>query len=183
MYNRRSIRLKGYDYSQPGAYFVTICTFQRKCVLREFLRGEIILSEFGQIVHDEWFKTQKIRTNVHLHRDEFVVMPNHIHGVLWIIDEVGARRRHAPTTKEEFGKPIAGSLPTIIRAYKAAVTRRINKIRLKPGSPFWQRNYYERVVRNQEELDAIREYIRDNPLMWDQDRNNLNHIKSSYRGG
>ncbi|MGD2158116.1 MAG: hypothetical protein PVG14_06515 [Anaerolineales bacterium] len=171
-HRRRSIRLKGYDYSQAGAYFVTICTYQRECLLGDIVDGEMVLNELGEIIRQEWFKSGRIRTNVELHDDEFVVMPNHVHGIIWIkAPDVGARRRRAPT-KEEFGKPVPGSITTIIRGYKSAVTRRINQLQDTPSAPVWQRNYYERVVRNHRELDAILKYIQNNPQQWDQDREN-----------
>ena len=127
------MRIKGFDYTQPGAYFVTICTYQRACALGSIHHGEMNLNNFGQIAYEEWFVSVDLRPYVKLFVDEFVVMPNHIHGIIWL---VGARRRRAPT-QEQFGKPVSGSLPTIVRAYKAAVTRKINIIRGKTGSPFW----------------------------------------------
>lgn len=167
-HHRRSIRLKGYDYTQPGAYFVTICTYQRESLFGEIVDGMMVLNECGEIARDEWFKTAQIRANVQLHQDEFVIMPNHLHGIIWI---VGARRRRAPT-QEKFGKPVSGSIPTIVRAYKSAVTRRINQILDSAGAPVWQRNYYERIVRNDGELSAIRQYIQNNPQKWELDQDN-----------
>ena len=102
-HHRRSIRLKGYDYAQPGAYFITIVTHDRECLFGEIVDGEMRLNEFGEIARAEWFQTAVVRPNVVLHPDEFVVMPNHIHGIIWIVDNdetdmVGATRRVAPTT-------------------------------------------------------------------------------------
>ena len=172
-HHRRSTRLKGYDYTQPGAYFVTICTYQREPLFGEIVDGNMILNACGEIARDEWFKTARIRNNVQLNEDEFVVMPNHLHGIIWIIEPVvGARRRRAPTTHETFGSPVSGSIPTIMRSFKSAVTKRINQHLDSPGMPVWQRNYYEHIVRDDDELDAIRGYIRDNPLRWALDRNN-----------
>ena len=85
-YHRRSIRLKGYDYTQPGAYFVTICTHGRKMLFGRVVDGEMALNEFGEIVREEWFKTAQVRPYVRLYEDEFVVMPNHIHGIIWIVE-------------------------------------------------------------------------------------------------
>lgn len=101
-------------------------------------------------------------------------MPNHIHGIIWIIEDenpVGARRRRAPT-REQFGKPVAGSIPTIVRAYKSAVTRQINSSRRIPGGSVWQRNYYEHIIRGEDDLHQIREYIQANPFQWAQDTEN-----------
>ena len=129
------------------------------------------LSEAGQVVAEEWLKTANLRPYVTL--DESVVMPNHFHRILWV-DETpkeGTARR-APTM-ERFGKPVAGSLPTITGAFKAAVTRRINALRNSGKGEVWQRGYYEHVIRDDASLNRIREYIMSNPLNWEFDRENL----------
>jgi REP element-mobilizing transposase RayT len=119
--------------------------------------------------------TAVVRPGVWL--DEFVVMPNHIHGILVITDERRGTTAGRGTTPScpyvgEFGKSIAGSLPTIVRSFKSAVTKRINETRGTPGAPVWQRNYYERIIRNDREFDAIRQYIRNNPTCWAEDAEN-----------
>ncbi len=165
-HHRRSIRLPEYDYAQPGAYFITVCTHQRACLFGEIVDGEIRLSEMGHMVRDKWKKTQQIRSEIEL--DQFVIMPNHFHAIIWIHDGRGTARR-APTgepTYEQFGKPVAGSIPTIVRAFKSAVTRQINFHRNTPGMPVWQRNYYEHIIRNEAELNAVRDYIANNPQQW-----------------
>lgn len=190
-HHRRSIRLKGYDYRQPGAYFITICTQDRACLFGEIMDGAMQLNDVGRIIWQEWLNTAVVRSYARVAEEEFVVMPNHIHGIIWIIDEVGARRRRAPTTEhlpilndtdngwirqhpdptlERFGQPVAGSIPTIIRAFKSITTKRINRLWDKPSPFLWQRNYYEHIVRNAESLDRIRQYILDNPVLWTQDR-------------
>ena len=173
-HHRRSIRLPGYDYSSPGAYFITIDTHDRMHIFGKIVNGEMRLNEWGQIAHDEWLKTPAIRPEIQL--DEFVIMPNHMHGIIFITENgaktVGARRRRAPTPVERFGNPIPGSIPTIIRAYKSAVTHRINQIRRTPGAHVWQRNYWEHIVRNEHELSRIREYTRNNPMQWEMDADN-----------
>nr|WP_323745475.1 transposase [Parvivirga hydrogeniphila] len=132
---------------------------------------------------EEWFRSAEIRTEMELFPDEFVVMPNHIHGIIWIVDDVGARRRRAPTkhraptrrrapTMEQFGKPVPGSIPTIVRAFKSAVTRCINQMRGTPGARVWQRNYYEHIIRDDRALGAVRQYILENPQRWHLDRYN-----------
>jgi REP element-mobilizing transposase RayT len=161
--HRRSIRLQGYDYSQAGAYFVTICVQDRKCLFGDMANGEMALNDYGRAVQDEWLKTAEIRSGIQL--GEFVVMPNHFHGIL-IITRRGTACR-APT--ERFGQPMAGSLPTIVRAFKSAVTKRINEIRLLPNDSIWQRNYYEHVIRNEADYRQIAEYIIDNPRRWEAD--------------
>ena len=149
-HHRRSIRLKGYDYTQPGAYFVTICTYRRDEIFGEIINGEMILNETGKIARDEWFRTAELRPYVKLYEDEFVIMPNHEHGIIWIVGEaavgrpvVGIRRRRIPTTEtiESFGKPVKGSIPTIVRAYKSAVTYAVNGAQNMRGAVLWQRNY------------------------------------------
>ena len=158
-HRRRSIRLKGYDYSQPGAYFVTINTYLDQKLFGDVVNGQIELNNYGHIVKREWLQTANIRGNIEL--DTFVVMPDHFHGILVILER-GTERR-APTT-EQFGKPTSGSLPTIVRYFKSGVTRQINKLRGADACPVWQRNYYEHIVRNEEELNRIREYILGNPM-------------------
>ncbi len=173
IHHRRSIRLKDYDYAQPGGYFITIVTHQHECLFGKIENGKMKLSSFGEIVRAEWFKTQELRSNIELWKDEFIAMPNHIHGIIWINEsnDVGARRRRAPTT-ERFEKPVMGSLPTVVRAYKSAVTYKINDMRGTRGAPVWQRNYYEHVIRNQNDLEQIYKYIQFNPIQWAKDEEN-----------
>ena len=170
--------MQGYDYTQPGAYFVTICTYGREHLFGTVMDSGMQENELGGIVREEWFRTAQVRPYVRLYDDEFVVMPNHIHGIIWIADDtvvarrrVGARRRRAPT-REQFGKPVPGSIPTIVRAFKSAVTRRINILRGTPGAPVWQRNYWEHIIRTERALNAIRRYIQENPRRWELDRYN-----------
>lgn len=169
IHHRRSIRLKGYDYTQAGAYFITICAYQRENIFGEIVNGEMKLNSFGEIAYSEWFKTAELRSSVELYKKQFVVMPNHIHGNIWLTD-VRTRRRRVPT--EKFGKPVSGSIPTIVRAYKSAVTYAINKMENSRGAVVWQRNYYEHVIRNEKELELITKYIEYNPMNWQLDRDN-----------
>jgi putative transposase len=196
-HHRRSIRLKGYDYTQPGAYFVTICAYQRMHVFGEVSNGIMVLNETGKIAQTEWFKTAELRPYVELHEDEFMIMPNHAHGIIRIVDQVGtprrgvqdgedtqtgqragqwARQRRAPT-RESFGKPVSGSIPTIVRAYKSAVTYVVNAAENMRGSSLWQKNYYEHIIRNDRELNNIGWYILNNPLNWQLDRDNLHNVR------
>ncbi len=122
-HHRRSIRLKGHDYGQPGAYFVTVCTRDRECLFEEIVDGEVLLNPVSVAVRDEWLRTAKLRENLEL--DAFVIMPNHFHGIVVITEGRGTARR-APT--EQFGKPVAHSISTIMRAFKSASTKRINEI-------------------------------------------------------
>src|SRR3989338_4277515 len=168
--HRRSIRLQGYDYSQAGAYFVTICAQGSECLFGGIENDVMALNGYGCVVHDEWLRTAEIRAEIQT--GEFVVMPNHFHGIL-IIDPgtagMGRGTGGRAPTMERFGQPISGSLPTIIRAFKSAVTKRINEIRQLPGVPVWQRNYYEHVIRNEADYGQIAEYIADNPRRWEED--------------
>jgi len=169
LHHRRSIRLKEFDYTSPGAYFVTICTVDRAPLLGGIIEGQMRMSEYGTIAQEEWWRGEKIRPGIHL--DAWVVMPNHVHGV--VIIDTGprgtARRAQAP---EQFGQPVPTSLPTLMRAYKSAVTRRVNLLRQTPGAPVWQRDYYEHVVRDEDDLNRIREYILTNPQRWPFDHEN-----------
>jgi putative transposase len=176
--HRRSIRLKDYDYTQSGAYFVTICAHERACLFGAAVDGVMILNEWGVIVQEEWEQTAILRPNVEL--DAFVVMPNHIHGII-VITDVGARDNEArdngarciaplqsaaPT--RQFGPLTAQSLSTIVGTFKAAVTRRVNR-QHDNTAPIWQRNYYEHIIRSEARLDQIRQYVAINATKWAED--------------
>ena len=187
VHHRRSIRLKGYDYAQPGAYFITFCTFGREHFLGEIRNGEMSLSEIGEIVKQEWLRTPTIRSNVEL--DEFVVMPDHFHGIIILHAErngeheqdssCGGELQFAPTVTP-FRSP-SKTIGAIIRGFKAAVTKRANELRKTPGLPLWQRNYYEHIIRDQMELDRIREYILLNPAKWMDEEENRDKIAATPR--
>lgn len=167
-FNRHSIRIQGYDYSKPGAYFITICSFKKNCVFGKIENGKMILNELGEIVKNEWLKTPVIRPNIII--DEFVIMPNHFHGILIISDKnIGRGTMHRAPTVEKFGQPTSNSIPTIIRGFKSAVTKQIKINRDNRNFPVWQRNYYERIIRDENELNKIRNYINYNPLNWKTD--------------
>ena len=171
-HRRRSLRLKGYDYTQPGAYFVTICTYQWANLFGDVKSGVMIFDTFGQAVEEEWLRTAQIRPNVEL--DEYVIMPNHIHGIIMIeATDVGATWQVAPTnnTKRPRG-PAPGSLGAIMAQFKRAATLRINHLRGTHGQPVWHRNYYEHIIRNDDTLNRIREYVHTNPQRWHLDKYN-----------
>jgi putative transposase len=170
LHHRRSIRLKGFDYTQAGEYFLTLCTHERGYLFGSIENEVVKLSDSGMIVKAEWLRTAQLRSDVEL--DEFIIMPNHMHAIIALCR--GASRR-APT-REGFGKPVAGSLPTIVRLFKSSSARRINELRRTPGAPVWQRNYYEHVIRDQKELERIRDYIRLNPTRWPADEENPTNI-------
>ncbi len=161
-HHRRSIRLKGYDYSRAGAYFVTICTQNRECLFGDIVDGEMMLNKNGEIVESVWNDLPNHYAHVEL--DYHIIMPNHIHGIIII---VGAGLKPAPTDTEK-----THGLPEIIRGLKTFSARRINQIRDTTGAKLWQRNYYEHIVRNENELNQIRQYIADNPARWEYDHEN-----------
>ncbi len=167
---RKLIRLKDYDYSQPGAYFVTICTKDRECLFGEIVEGDLRLNQFGQLVSGIWNKITNHFPGVEL--DAFIAMPNHVHGILIITNYVGARHASPLQIPKTSRGPKPKSLSVIVGSYKSAVTKRINEIRGTPGKSVWQRNYYEHIIRTEEELNEIREYITDNPLKWELDEEN-----------
>jgi putative transposase len=173
-HHRRSIRLPDHDYTSPGACFVTICVRGGECLLGEVVDDEMQLNEWGQIAWDCW---QAIPEHFdHVEPDAFVIMPNHVHGIIVISDRVGAQ--HAaplpaplPATVPQLRTNVEpGSLGAIVRSYKSAVTKRINQLRDRPGTPFWQRNYWEHIIRNEASLNRIRGYIENNPARWAEDR-------------
>ncbi|OIO38343.1 MAG: transposase [Candidatus Omnitrophica bacterium CG07_land_8_20_14_0_80_50_8] len=163
--NRRSMRLKEYDYSQCGMYFVTLCTYQGECLFGEIVDGHMRLNRLGQIANKCWNDIPHHFSHIEL--DMFCVMPNHMHAV---VNCRGTACR-APTG-ERFGKPVYGSIPTVIRSYKSVVTKRVNELGRSPGRPIWQSNYYEHIIRNDKSLDEIREYIAHNPARWELDSEN-----------
>ncbi|WP_026370681.1 transposase [Kallotenue papyrolyticum] len=169
-HHRRSIRLKGYDYAQPGAYFITICTQHRACLFGEVVDGEMRLNDYGKIVEFTWHDLVNHISGIML--DAFVVMPNHVHGIVIITDGpgvVGAGSEPAPTTPATAHTARHG-LPEIVRQFKTFSARRINALRGTPGVSVWQRNYYEHIIRNDEALERIRRYILENPARWMRDR-------------
>jgi REP element-mobilizing transposase RayT len=152
-HHRRSMRLPAYDYRSAGAYFVTICTYER-----ELLFEDPVLRRVAERL---W---QRIpRHFPHVRLDEWVIMPNHIHGILVIVGDPLPRRASGVE---------AGSLGAIVGNFKSVAARRINRLRGTPGMPVWQRNYYEHVVRDEGTLKAIRQYIADNPAQWEWDTYN-----------
>ena len=143
------MRLPGYDYAQPGAYFVTICTRDHASLFGAIADGMISLTVRGRIVRNTWLRLPE---HYPVELDAFVVMPNHVHGII-VIPSVGAGFKPAPTLSE------------IVRAFKTFSARRI-------GHPVWQRNFYEHIVRSEAALERIRQYIVDNPARWAFDREN-----------
>lgn len=158
-HHRRSIRLKGHDYSAPGAYFVTICTQNRECLFWDDPNDKIVLSHMGQIAKRAWLDLPRHYSNVRL--DVYCIMPDHVHGIIELTDG-GTDKRHG--------------LPEIIRAFKSFSARRINVARHTMGVPVWQRNYYEHIIRHQVDWARIRGYIAANPQNWVTDEGHRSNL-------
>jgi len=175
-HHRHSIRLKGYDYTLSGACFVTICVHRGHCALGEIHGDGLTLSPYGQIASAVWNDLPDHYSHIEL--DAFVVMPNHVHGIIVLtkVDStVGACLRPAPTSD---GK--RHGLPEIVRAFKSFSARCINQSKGVQGEPFWQRNYYEHIIRNERAYLAIREYIIGNPANWGADNLNPHMPANQY---
>ena len=179
-HHRRSIRLKGYDYSLAGTYFVTICVKERKCVFGDVQNSNVVLSPIGEIVYQCWNEIPNNFNSVKLY--VFIVMPNHLHGIVVMTNDCSRGvQLNAPTRNASnfYGliSPKQKTLSVIIRTFKAAVTTLCRK----NNYHFFelQRNYYEHIVRNEDELNRIREYIINNPLQWQFDKENPNRIQDN----
>jgi REP element-mobilizing transposase RayT len=174
IHHRRSIRLQGYDYSRAGVYFVTICTQTRECLFGDVADGQMVLNDAGRMAKQCWYAIPGHFPHVGL--DMFVVMPNHIHGILFIVDKpVGTKNFSLLQSKPRGTSKTPGS---VIRGFKIGVTKW-----LRQNTEFyhiWQRNYYEYIIRNDKELNRIRQYIANNPMKWEVDRENPD-IRSDTR--
>jgi putative transposase len=159
---RRSIRLGGYDYSRSGAYFVTVCTLRRRSLFSGISHGMVIENGNVSIVRRCWLDLPDHYPHVSL--DAFVMMPDHIHGIMVLADTNRAVLKPAPTGggAGTYGG-VRHGLPEIVRAFKTFSARRINARRDTPGVPVWQRGYHERIIRNERELNLTRKYITNNP--------------------
>jgi putative transposase len=166
-YHRRSIRLKGYDYSLPGGYFITIVCYQRESLFGNIINGRMEMNPHGQNVDLFWRALTYHFGNITL--GSFVVMPNHFHGIIFIkdpnmdfVNHTRAGHRPAPTKSR--------SLSEIVRSFKSFSSNKINQLRNTQGLPVWQRNYYEHIIRDDEELNLIKEYIENNVVNWRRDK-------------
>lgn len=152
----KSTRLPGWDYSSPGFYFITICTKDRRSHFGKIINAAVHLSQVGNIVYEEWLKTNQIRPNVSF--DEFVIMPNHLHGILILNDStVETTRRGVSTWKPN-------TLGSIINQFKSKCTKRIRAMGYQDFA--WQPRYYDHIIRDERSLTKIRRYIRENPANW-----------------
>ncbi len=173
-YRVESTRFKNWDYSDPGYYFVTLCTKNRICYFGRIVNSQIVLSEMGRVVFEEWKETEKKRHNIKL--DSWVIMPNHIHGIIVITKKceypVETFRRNVSTTTKL--KP--NSLGSIIGQFKSVCTKRIRQMGNDEFA--WQSRFYDHIIRNDQSLNNIRQYIQYNPMRWEIDRN---HPDGIYR--
>jgi len=172
-HHRRSIRRRGWDYRAAAAYFVTLVTDKRVCLFGDVENNQIRLNKYGQVIETEWLRTEEIRPNIEL--DEFVIMPNHFHTILIIHDDDHPQMGVRVTATDLTGPP-SGSLGAIMAQFKSICTKRINVSRKTSCIRVWQRNYYERIIRNERELDATRQYILNNPVNWSDDPDNPTNV-------
>jgi putative transposase len=175
LHHRRSIRLPGYDYTQVGAYVVTICTWERAQLFGEVVDSAMRLNDIGLIVEVCWRAIPDHFPHVLL--DRYIVMPNHVHGIILIVGSPLAGAQHAAALQHDRTSThrrwvMPGSLGAIVRSFKSAATKRINEYRNTAGQPVWQRGYYEHVIRNDKTLDRMRAYIDHNPMRWADDPEN-----------
>lgn len=185
-YRVESARLKHYDYSSNGEYFITICTKNREYFFGEIINGVMKLSEIGKIAQQFWQEIETLHNFIEL--DEWIIMPNHIHGIIFIKNiphrDTPMQCRDTPVAclykykhgndneqQRKFGQLQRYSVSSIINHYKGFLKRWADKNNYRYF--YWQKNYYEHIIRSEGELNRIREYIFYNPLNWEQDRNNL----------
>lgn len=161
-HHRRSIRLDGYDYTQAGAYFVTICVHDRLPMLANIDATVHALTPIGQIVARCWLALPRHFPNSAL--DAWVLMSDHLHGIIILCE--GAVKPAAPAAVDQPNGTRPGSLSAIIQNFKSISTRKTNWLRRAPGAPLWQRDYYEHIARDQADLERIRRYIAANPACW-----------------
>ncbi len=194
IHHRRSIRLPGYDYSRPGAYFITITAFESRCAFGSIVAGQMLVNARGRVAAECWEEIPQHYPNVR--NLAFVVMPNHVHGIQGISIEGRGMACHArtglacqtptavpfarsagsepprPAVIRNFGHYNRRSISVVVGSYKSAVARRVHAAEGKLDDPVWHRNYFEHVVRDQTDLDRIRQYILTNPTRWHLDRQN-----------
>ena len=187
---RRSIRLGGYDYSQAGAYFITICAQNRHCLFGNITEGAMALNDAGRAVADCWLQIPHHFPHVEL--DEWVVMPNHIHCIVIIVgannyspvqlnNDLPLQSNHDPSLQSNHDSPpqkhptgTARTIGSMVRGFKIGVTKWYRQRSV--SSKIWQRNYWDHIIRNESELNRIRRYILDNPMQWEQDSLHANPV-------
>ncbi len=183
IHHRRSIRLQGYDYSQAGAYFVTLCTQNRECLFGDIVNGDMRLNDAGRMVQAVWDEIPAHYPGIDI--DAFIVMPNHIHGIIVIVGAAPCGRPDSACSPNGQARgndgqargpaPTELSLSDVVHRFKTMTTKRyVDGVKQNGWSPFagklWQRNYWEHIIRNEPELNRIREYIHNNPAQWKLDK-------------
>lgn len=178
-HRRNSLRLKGHDYSDPGEYFVTVCTKYMRCILGTIAGGVMNLSETGRVVDRCWREIPEHFKNTRV--DVFQMMPNHLHGIVEIL-ESPVRVQHAAPLQDRVeyrhSQPLPGALNTIVRSFKSAATKQIHEMNLTHG-PLWHRNFHDHIIRDEVDRFFVERYIDLNPILWDLDANNKNGRKVS----
>ena len=159
-YHRKSMRLQGYDYTFPGAYFVTMVTQLRECLFGKVVDSEMQVNQFGLIVEHAWMDLPSHYPQVTL--EAFVVMPNHVHGIV-VINECRGGSQTRPYRMIQHG------LPEIVRAFKSFSAMRINQLQKRDRVAVWQRSFYDHIIRNEQDFRNIWEYIHNNPQKWQDD--------------
>jgi REP element-mobilizing transposase RayT len=190
-HHRKSLRLKGYDYAQAGAYYVTIVTQGRECLLGEIVDREMLLNEYGEVVQKWWNEIPIHFPNVEL--GAFVIMPNHIHGIVFITTERRGEvisphkdpNNNIQAANIEETNNLDGETPPlrkptlgqIVAYFKYQSTKEMNQIETKNAiTKFWQRNYYEHIIRDEKDLQNKTDYIDANPILWDEDDDNPKNV-------
>ena len=160
---RKNTRLKNYDYANPGLYFITLCCKDMACLFGNISDGKFYPNAAGKIVYDSWLESEQVRKDISLH--EFVIMPNHFHAIVEIKDCRGSLSE--PSDVE---RSINTKLGSVVAGFKSSVTKRVREARNQKNFQVWQRNYHDHVIRNEEALEKIQEYVINNPVKWELDR-------------
>jgi REP element-mobilizing transposase RayT len=192
IHHRKSIRFKGYDYTQAGAYYITICTYQRQCLFGEIVAGVMHLNLISETLQNCWHRLPQHFPFIEL--DAFVIMPNHLHGIILITDDKTTNKNQLfkqPIVQSVSSAQIptlpkgteSGSLAALVQNFKSIVTRKINRLTRNYGT-IWQQGYHEEIIRDERAYNNIRKYIVENPLKWHEDENYIiqkcdRHTKSS----
>ncbi|MDD5088031.1 MAG: transposase [bacterium] len=166
----KSTRLPHYDYAASGTYFLTLCIHNKECFLGEVGDGSVHLSEYGRIVEREWRHSAEIRKELNV--GDFIVMPNHLHGIVLLRENNEAHCRAAlpDVYRRSSRERESHSISSFVAGFKAYTTKLVNELRKAPGTRLWQPNYFEHVIRNADQFSRACNYIRTNPLRWELDK-------------